>query len=232
MTTAQIVLLILGLVIVIISFFVVDRNEERSSDIPLRNLHSNEITEDDIRGMKSQIQSISEEEIAKSLELTKDELSKLSNETIMSVHEYSDQVLAKIDHNNEEVVFLYNMLTTKEEELKQLFTKIDSARRESKEYLERLEELKNNGVMNEVSKKVDQIDINEKNNNSLDMKELWTEFDIEDDDVSLDETIQNRNEAILKLHRQKKSVLEISRQLGIGQGEVKLVIGLYGDNLI
>ncbi|WP_066720264.1 DUF6115 domain-containing protein [Clostridium sp. Marseille-P299] len=232
MTTAQIVLLILGLVIVIISFFVVDRNEEHSSDIPLRNLHSNEITEDDIRGMKSQIQSISEEEIAKSLELTKDELSKLSNETIMSVHEYSDQVLAKIDHNNEEVVFLYNMLTTKEEELKQLFTKIDSARRESKEYLERLEELKNNGVMNEVSKKVDQIDINEKNNNSLDMKELWTEFDIEDDDVSLDETIQNRNEAILKLHRQKKSVLEISRQLGIGQGEVKLVIGLYGDNLI
>lgn len=232
MTTAQIVLLILGLVIVIISFFVVDRNEERSSDIPLRNLHSNEITEDDIRRMKSQIQSISEEEIAKSLELTKDELSKLSNETIMSVHEYSDQVLAKIDHNNEEVVFLYNMLTTKEEELKQLFTKIDSARRESKEYLERLEELKNNGVMNEVSKKVDQIDINEKNNNSLDMKELWTEFDIEDDDVSLDKTIQNRNEAILKLHRQKKSVLEISRQLGIGQGEVKLVIGLYGDNLI
>ena len=38
----------------------------------------------------------------------------------------------------------------------------------------------------------------------------------------------NKNEEILKLYRQGKNVLEISRELGLGQGEVKLVIGLYG----
>ena len=38
----------------------------------------------------------------------------------------------------------------------------------------------------------------------------------------------NKNDEILALHRQGKSVLEISKELSVGQGEVKLVIDLYG----
>ena len=38
------------------------------------------------------------------------------------------------------------------------------------------------------------------------------------------------NEKIKKLHKQGKSVLEISKQLNIGQGEVKLVLALYGGD--
>lgn len=38
----------------------------------------------------------------------------------------------------------------------------------------------------------------------------------------------NVNEKIKELHKQGKSVLEISKQLNIGQGEVKLVLALYG----
>ncbi len=37
----------------------------------------------------------------------------------------------------------------------------------------------------------------------------------------------NRNEQILKLHRQGKSKVAIARELGLGVGEVKLVIDLY-----
>lgn len=40
--------------------------------------------------------------------------------------------------------------------------------------------------------------------------------------------IDNKNDEILKLHKEGLSVLEISKTLGLGQGEVKLVIGLYG----
>lgn len=37
----------------------------------------------------------------------------------------------------------------------------------------------------------------------------------------------NQNEKILKLSEEGKSVLEISKELGLGQGEVKLVIDLF-----
>lgn len=36
------------------------------------------------------------------------------------------------------------------------------------------------------------------------------------------------NALIQKMHKEGKSVLEISKALNIGQGEVKLVITLYG----
>lgn len=253
MTTAQIVLLILGIAIVIVSFFVVDRDAERDSDISLYNQPLQEITEDDLRVMKSQIHSISEEEIMKSLEETKDALSKLSNETIMSIHEFSDQVLAKIDHNNEEVVFLYNMLTTKEEEYKILYSKMELARKENKELLDRLTDSRLTKTMNETTitthknEKIEKEDdfsdtsLNglentlEDHKKSFDTQELWKIFDLDEGIEPEKEIIQNKikmtqnkNEAILKLYKQKKSVLEISRELGIGQGEVKLVIDLYG----
>lgn len=253
MTTAQIVLLILGIAIVIVSFFVVDRDAERDSDISLYNQPLQEITEDDLRVMKNQIHSISEEEIMKSLEETKDALSKLSNETIMSIHEFSDQVLAKIDHNNEEVVFLYNMLTTKEEEYKKLYSKMELARKENKELLDRLTDSRLTKTMNETTitthknEKIEKEDdfsdtsLNglentlEDHKKSFDTQELWKIFDLDEGIEPEKEIIQNKikmtqnkNEAILKLYKQKKSVLEISRELGIGQGEVKLVIDLYG----
>ena len=42
------------------------------------------------------------------------------------------------------------------------------------------------------------------------------------------ETVEgNQNEQILKLYEAGKSILEISRELGLGQGEVKLVIDLF-----
>ena len=37
-----------------------------------------------------------------------------------------------------------------------------------------------------------------------------------------------QKEEVLKMHKQGKSVLEISKTMGMGQGEVKLIIGLYG----
>ena len=36
------------------------------------------------------------------------------------------------------------------------------------------------------------------------------------------------NDKILKMHSEGKSVMEISKELGMGQGEVQLILGLYG----
>ena len=37
----------------------------------------------------------------------------------------------------------------------------------------------------------------------------------------------NRNDEIIALHKSGKSIMEISKLLGMGQGEVKLIIDLY-----
>ena len=37
----------------------------------------------------------------------------------------------------------------------------------------------------------------------------------------------NHNEKILALYSQGKSYVEIAKELGLGQGEVRLVVGLY-----
>ena len=39
---------------------------------------------------------------------------------------------------------------------------------------------------------------------------------------------KNNNDEILALHKQGKSVLEIAKELSMAQGEVKLVIDLFG----
>ena len=39
----------------------------------------------------------------------------------------------------------------------------------------------------------------------------------------------NHNAAILELHRQGASEIEIAKELGLGVGEVKLVLGLFRE---
>ena len=41
---------------------------------------------------------------------------------------------------------------------------------------------------------------------------------------------KNVNDQVLKLYKQGKSVVEISKELNVGQGEVKLTLALYGGN--
>lgn len=215
MTTTQIILLILGIAILIISFFVVDRNEELENEVSL-NFPSKQMTEEEMLSIKHQIRQLAEEEIANGIENTKETLSKLSNETIMAVHDYSEQVLAKIEHNNDEVVFLYSMLTNKEEEYKKICNKMETAQKE-------------NAYQGYEQKTRDPMEtLNDTKELVLNPNEEKEQSSKELDKV--EDEVRGKTEAILKLHNQNYSVLDISKKLGIGQGEVQLVIGIYGKN--
>lgn len=50
-----------------------------------------------------------------------------------------------------------------------------------------------------------------------------------DDDMESEEEAQNQNEKILSLHRAGKSNMAIAKELGMGVGEVKLVIDLFKE---
>lgn len=221
MNLLEIVMLIIGIMIIIFSCVLVSRpNIKEGMTLDGSSLKET-FTQEELNDFKEKqnelLASISDEAISK----TDDYLSKISNEKIMAVSEYSDQILEKISRNHEEVVFLYNMLNNKEKELKEISKEIDlqiKAKELSKDQ-------KDTKVENDTVKpKPRQI------NGQLKNIKLQTALNEELEPINTNpQPMSINNTEILKLFKQGNSVLDIARQLGIGQGEVKLVIDLFSD---
>jgi hypothetical protein len=220
MTGIQIFMIVFGVVLIIISYIISEKFTSKGEV----GINSKELSDK----LDVTLESIDKQlEIATNgvLEDADNKLSKLSNDKIMAVHEYSEQVLEKINQNHNEVVFLYDMLNTKETELKSLMKEINDVKRNvNKETVTSNKNTASNSDKNKKTpaKKNEKVVKNEKENKvSSEIEKLinmedYTEF-----------VEQNYNEQILKLYESGKSVMEISKTLGIGQGEVKLVINLY-----
>lgn len=196
MDLLEIVMLIIGASIVIVSSLLIHNPDKKNDTKP------NDDTA--IKQYSESLSSVSEEIISR----TEEYLSKLSNEKIMAVSEYSDQILEKIDRNHEEVVFLYNMLTHKENELKETLKELNDSQRRTKELLAKRQE--DTAYEDRQVKSLsfnNAGNFNEDNNNS--------------------QAVSINNEEILNLYSQGMSILEISKKLGIGQGEVKLIVDLF-----
>ena len=154
---------------------------------------------------------------------------KISNEKIMSVNDYSSQILEKIDVNHKEVVFLYDMLNQKEDAIKETVYEFDSEKNKLQEMMENTELLlkqikgldNRENITTVSSEKLENrqaIRIME----SVKVIENHLETEQESDAIT-----SQQKEKILQLYKQGKSVLDISKALKRGQGEVKLIIGLY-----
>ena len=107
MTGLEIALFILGAAFIIISFFIVDNSSrytrnQGASDSTVTGEAIRRIGADAIEDMNRRSDLL----IAES----EDKLEALSNDKIIAVGEYSDQVLEKINSNHKEVVFLYQLL--------------------------------------------------------------------------------------------------------------------------
>lgn len=181
MELLDISLIIIGIAIIFISYKLVDKTPkdiENSSTILDIN---NKVFEETI---KNNLENYINEEI----ESTKKQLNTISNEKIMAISEYSDQVMKKISESNNEVVFLYKMLIEKEEKLK------------------------NKANINVLEKET------KKSVKSVEKKEIKN-----DSDNSINSKPYNM---VNDLHKEGKSIMEISKILNIGQGEVKLIIDL------
>lgn len=197
MDLLEIVMLLIGILMIILSCTLIKEPEKKgetgSYEINTKDNIFSQVEFDQIKQHHTDKLSLISEEI---IEKTEDYLNKLSNEKIMAVSEYSDQILDKINRNHEEVIFLYNMLNNKEKEMK------ETAIRET------------------VSSK--KSDVEEK---KVPVKAKKKQVSQGEDSrpVSLNNT------EILELYSKGKSIMDISRQLGVGQGEVKLIIDLFKD---
>lgn len=222
MTPVIVTLIIIGVVCIIVSCFVIDKSSAKNND-DINVLNSSYINSSDVkRKVEDTLLEVSEETVAK----TEDELSKISNEKIIAVNDFSNIVLDKITTNHEEVVFLYNLLNEKEAELKEIINQVNEVKQMGREnqlnQVEQVEQL-NQTHEKQTQKKQDKK-VKQHKNNSINI-----DIDIEKskEDIINDELSMNNNQRILKLHKEGKSVVEIAKELNLGQGEVKLVIDLY-----
>lgn len=257
MTGFEIALFVLGAAFVIISFFIVgdtDDNKSKTTENDKERI-PDELTPELLEDMRIKLRSAAEDELDDIINDTEEKLNKQSNEKIMAVSEFSEQVIEKISTNHQEVVFLYQMLKDKEAELKETVQKLDNLRIECEKVLhdnkipaaeagESIEKesitVKKETVPEATGQAADMASGVQKRTAEPKKKASTVKKAVKKSSPEpkramgintaekLDAGITNRNEEIIALYKKKKSVMEISKLLGMGQGEVKLIIDLYG----
>jgi uncharacterized protein YbjQ (UPF0145 family) len=144
-------------------------------------------------------------------------MEKTSNEKIMAINEYSDTVLDSMDKTHNEIMFLYSMLNDKHKELTDLAGELSSFASQMR--------ATEDAALKKLAQTAEKLGEDMKTPIGVDQKEVLAEaVKLQDSD---DE--RNRNDDILFLHSMGKSDVEIAKELGIGLGVVKLVIGLYKE---
>ena len=132
MTTLEILLLILGAVIFIASFIIPEsKSELDAADRQLTQEKLQELLQEEMKNVRSQVADAVDETIHYSMEKTERGLERLTNEKMTAVSEYAQTVLEDIHKNHEEVMFLYDMLNNKHENLKETATEVSMAVKEA-----------------------------------------------------------------------------------------------------
>ena len=132
----------------------------------------------------------------------------------MAISEYADTVLETINKNHNEVMFLYSMLNDKHAEITEVVGALQKYGKASKKVEKQPEaetEDATNPVESNVAPKV-MIEVQESP-----VKEEKTQ------------TLLNKKEQILKLHKEGSKDVEIAKTLDCGLVEVRLVLGLYKE---
>ncbi len=295
MNVTEIILLILGLLVFTLSFVLPARKKGNLQEPQqLKEEQIKELISKEVEDAKRQIADIVDETVTYSMEKTERAMDRLTNEKMMAVNEYSDTVIGQIEKNHKEVVFLYDMLNDKHEnlkstvseavktasEVKQTVKDAEITAREAKETaLEVQESLLLVEDVQESEPFISQtievcetemqeadadvfvqeqqtvsaeaeefVPINplkvtvihnpseEEGEEPKESKPATTKRAVrkpkaEKTDLSLTAPGrvggQNNNERILELHNAGKSNMAIAKELGLGIGEVKLVIDLF-----
>lgn len=244
MTGVEWMLLLIGAVFMIGSFFVT----EKLSPSELNQIA--ELSEDELkkiieRGMnnaRGRIDDQIEEQLDASMEKVDRALEKETNSKIMAISDYSDTVLESMNKTHNEIMFLYSMLNDKHTELTGMVSDLQRLAAD----VRNLEENMNVSPVTDASANI--VTANPTVAAMQMAKKAAAEAPVAAGTVNADsmpeeekketaESVQKVPEKqterasvqrqILALHKKGLSDVEIARNLGMGVGEVRLVIGLY-----
>ncbi len=270
MSVTEIILLILGMLVFILSFILPAKKKEKAEGYQLKEEQIKELIEKEVEEAKKQISDIVDETITYSMEKTERSMDRLTNEKMLAVNEFSDTVLEQIDKNHKEAVFLYDMLNDKHENLK---TTVSEAVKTASEVKQTVKDAEI--TAREAEEKAREVQESIWSAEALEQEmpketvaapeeveflpiqplkvEIMPEVREEKSERAVQESAgerkearkpkaekidlslaapgrvggQNNNERILELHEAGKSNMAIAKELGLGIGEVKLVIDLF-----
>ncbi|MBQ9123290.1 MAG: helix-turn-helix domain-containing protein [Lachnospiraceae bacterium] len=261
MGAMEIVLLLIGGIIFVLSFVIPAKKEEMSKEAKKAAIDEiKTMIEDEMSDAKGRIEDIVDETVTYSIEKTERALERVSNEKIMAVNEYSDTVLEEIGKSHKEVLFLYDMLNDKQQNLQETVTAATQTAKaveqtvlaaqykqpEEPEFdvlkvpvvkvISSVAEEESNqqdpSYISDVEAIVEEVRQEEKAKPAK-KKEIKGEKKnpVKSPDISFmpssSKAGKNNNERILELHAKGKSNVAIAKELGLGIGEVKLVIDLF-----
>lgn len=218
MVAVEIILIIIGVLFIIGSFFIheklTDNDIERISDMSEAQLSV--IVERQLKNADSKVEDAIDELIDEKMAESKRVMERTCNEKIMAINEYSDTVLDAINKSHNEIMFLYSMLNDKHKELTGLAGELQefsmTMKNTESEVMQKI-----TVAMSEVEQRVEEAEPVPENEF---LKAAVLPSGSEE---------RNHNDDILFLHNAGKSDVDIAKELGLGLGEVKLVIGLFDE---
>lgn len=221
MTAVEITLIIVGIIFLLVSFLVQEKLSPKDIE-SITNLSENElkiIVEKQMKNAKSQVEDLIADTVEEQTEDTKRELEKQTNEKIMAIDEYSNTVLESMNKTHNEILFLYSMLNDKHVELTELAAQLQ-------QFSEQMKHTENE-VLENLSHAAREVQQQETTvTEPADEQETVGVLPEETQHITNQDQV-NHNGRILALHQQGMSDVEIARELDLGLGEVRLVIGLF-----
>lgn len=126
-------LLILGAGAFIASFIIPEKKEEEEDIGQIDVEVIRKLIDKEMEDAKSRIAEAVDETIEYAMEKTERASERISNEKIMAISEYSETVLADMNKAHQEVMFLYDMLNDKHNNLKETVKQVDKQAKEAEE---------------------------------------------------------------------------------------------------
>ncbi len=232
MTAVEIVLLIIGVVMMVASFFITEKlsNQDLDKVAELSTEEMQRILERSLNDAQvkvdNMVDQVIDHSIEKSMEVVERALDKETNEKMRAITEYSDTVLESIHKTHNEVMFLYSMLNDKHSEL----TKYAGNLAQLAIHLEELQEQIQNTVDHSdeiLSRSQEPAEPVRRTEPVLPEKLQMPEAEFFTEEQAAEKS--NHNQKILDMYRNGTDAVEIAKELGLGVGEVKLVIGLFRE---
>lgn len=249
MTMIEIILLLVGCVFMIGSFFISEKlsSSELNKIAELSEDELKKIIEREVNNAGTQMDDVIEQKIEEAGEQAERAMEKESNEQIMQIHEYSETVMESMKKTHDEIMFLYSMLNDKHTEMTSMTGDLQRLAADIRNLQENMSAkagtpirkpvaeshvvqqpvMKQNAVVQPMTETIDvqpepEVQVNR-----------FQEIQEPEQKTEKPETADAQgmsNDMILKLYEQGLSKVEIAKQLGRGLGEVNLVIELYkGD---
>ena len=232
MTGVAWILLLIGVVFMIGSFFVTEKlsPSELNQIAELSEEELKRIIDRGLKNAETRIEDAIDEQVDQSSEKVDRSLEKVTNDKIMAISEYSDTVIESMNKTHNEIMFLYSMLNDKHTELTGMAADLqrlaaDVRSLEEKAPLTAPQAAPERAAAVSAVSAVTPVPVETADTTGRDTAAAPAEQKEE-----MPETEETKQEGlhaeILKLKKLGMTEVQIAKKLGIGIGEVRLVNGL------